>query len=363
MSSDQKCISGHIILRTTLNERPFYTIFTKNFKIYFLIKKPPNSGRPIKLVQVTEEKMGTLEPETKPGKDGLPNFWELLSDQDKAGYKALKNALDASSGKRNRGHRIEAFDNILEAIHRFAERHDENDWRRFLVCGVCWMDNMVAINTRQLRLLISKCKSSINGSFQKLGYSTNQSHTESWKFLFDRIPLLKDNFNELRQWTIRCRIPGNQPIVAYADGQNCIVPQDPGQPIQMQISVPQFSQAAMRSDSHPVQLNLLIPPGVIDNRLAQSAIVQSQVVPPPIITMQQIPQIQAQQAQQIIPQGQQPQQQVSQMIDLTRMQQQVPVKEGDGGIPLKKQDGSSEPYCPLKFRSRLMHRQDSKELK
>jgi hypothetical protein len=69
------------------------------------------------------------------------------------------------------------------------------------------MDNAIAINTRQLRLLISKCKSSINGSLQKMGYTTHMSHSESWKILFSRIPLLKDHFIELRQWTIRYKSP------------------------------------------------------------------------------------------------------------------------------------------------------------
>lgn len=133
----------------------------------------------------------------------VPLYWELLSESDKSGYHNLKMAFNVRSIKRNRGRRVETFDSMLEAIHKYAERHDTNDWRRFLVCGVCWMDGAIAINTRQLRLLITKCKSSINGSLQKLGYVTNTSHSESWNMLFSRIPTLRDNFTEIRQWTIR----------------------------------------------------------------------------------------------------------------------------------------------------------------
>ena len=136
-----------------------------------------------------------------------PDYWELLSEQDKNEYQALKVTFNTGSIKRNRGHRIETFDGILGAIHQYAEKGQDTDWRRFLVCGVCWIENAIAINTRQLRILISKCKSSINGSLQKLGYYTNTSHSESWKILFSRIPLLKDNYPEIRQWTIRQRIP------------------------------------------------------------------------------------------------------------------------------------------------------------
>ena len=142
-------------------------------------------------------------------KEKLPQYWDLLTEADKNGYHTLKMAFNAGSIKRNRGHRIETFDGILDAIRRYAEQGNENDWKRSLVCGVCWMDQTIAINTRQLRLLISKCKSSINGSLQKLGFSTNTSHSESWKILFSRIPLLKDNFTEIRQWTIRYKMQPN----------------------------------------------------------------------------------------------------------------------------------------------------------
>lgn len=145
-------------------------------------------------------------PEEKPpasANNDVPQYWDLLSEQDKAQYNRLKLDFSAGSVKRVRNNRLETFDGILDIIRSFAERGNENDWRRFLVCGVCWLDNAIAINTRQLRLLVSKCKSSINGSLQKMGYTTNMSHSESWKILFPHIPLLKDHFSELRQWTIR----------------------------------------------------------------------------------------------------------------------------------------------------------------
>jgi hypothetical protein len=132
-----------------------------------------------------------------------PHYWELLPEADKAGYSQLRRDLSNGPTRRARNTQLETFDGILEAVRQFAERADENDWRRFLVCGICWMENGIAINIRQLRLLVSKCKSSINGSLQKMGYTTSASHGESWKVLFPHIPILKDSFNELRQWTIR----------------------------------------------------------------------------------------------------------------------------------------------------------------
>jgi hypothetical protein len=143
----------------------------------------------------------------------VPDFWHLLSEQDQVDYINLRETLNASACQRNRGHRIEAFDAVLDAIRHYVERGDDNDWRRALVCGFCWTDAVVAINTRQLRLLISKCKSSINGSLQRLGYFTNPAHSESWRLLFQKIPFLMDHYNELRQWSLRCKMPaGSQQV-------------------------------------------------------------------------------------------------------------------------------------------------------
>jgi hypothetical protein len=137
----------------------------------------------------------------------LPSYWDLLDEEDRAQYHRLREEFFAGNFRHTRNARLEQFDTILDKIRQYAERGDENDWRRFLVCGVCWLDNAIAINTRQLRLLVAKCKSSINGSLQKMGYTAHVSHSESWKILFPRIPALQGHFPELRQWSVRSR-PG-----------------------------------------------------------------------------------------------------------------------------------------------------------
>lgn len=182
--------------------------------------------------------------------DILPEYWHLLSEEDKTDYQSLKVAFNADSFRRNRGHRLETFDGILDSIRRYAEKGDDDDWKRFLVCGVCWMDRAIAINTRQMRILIAKCKSSINGSLQKMGYSTNTSHSESWKILFSRIPLLKDNFTEIRQWTIRYKI---QPPIP-ADGA---IPMMRISPAHMQLLM--HHSQLQRTQSGPVMHPIQIP--------------------------------------------------------------------------------------------------------
>ena len=141
-----------------------------------------------------------------------PQYWELLTEDDKLQYTTLQKNFSSGALKKLRNGRAETFEEILEEIRQFCIKEDDptNDWKRFLVCGICWMDQAIAINTRQLKLLVCKCKSSINGSLQKMGYTTNMAHSESWKILFPKIPLLKDHYSELRKWTIRYK-PGCSP--------------------------------------------------------------------------------------------------------------------------------------------------------
>lgn len=135
--------------------------------------------------------------------DFRPKFYDMLDPADQERYNELRATLSSHMCRNRRGKRLETFAEMLGAIKNFCVRNDENDWKRCLVCGVCWLPNGIGINNRQLSILIDKCKSSINGSLQKIGYTALQSRNESSESLRQAIPILKDNFNELREWTVR----------------------------------------------------------------------------------------------------------------------------------------------------------------
>lgn len=135
--------------------------------------------------------------------DYKPKYFNLLDEEDQEQYTRLRSTLSSHICRNRRGKRLETFAEMLNAIKTFCIHGDDDDWKRCLVCGVCWLSNGIAINTRQLGLLIDKCKSSINGSLQKMGYSTLQSRSESAGPLIEAIPELKNNFAELREWTVR----------------------------------------------------------------------------------------------------------------------------------------------------------------
>lgn len=159
----------------------------------------------------------------------IPKFWGLLSNADRYQYMYLRNALSSQSGKSIRNKRVENFAETLQAIKQFCIRGDGHDWCRFLVAGICWLpEGGIAVNTHQLRLLVVKCKSSINGSLHKMGYNYGMERPEAAAAIIRQIPLLKDNPAELRQWTARldqpvaCSPPTTSPI---SQPQNIQVPQ------------------------------------------------------------------------------------------------------------------------------------------
>lgn len=141
-----------------------------------------------------------------------PRYFELLTEDEKLEYSKLREQLSSPNYKNRRNKSNEVFRDMVDSIKQFAVRNDENDWKRSLVCGIIWLQQSIAINTHQLRLLITKCKSSINGSFQALGYGTVPTVADSASELISKYPFLRHNFSELRQWTVRQKLntPSNE---------------------------------------------------------------------------------------------------------------------------------------------------------
>jgi hypothetical protein len=136
-----------------------------------------------------------------------PQYWSLLSDDDKDVYLRIKAALSAPSLRNKRNTRMESFQGILEAIEAFENTEAANKWKRCLVCGMClFRDGAgIAVSTSQLKRLIFRCRSSINGSLKGLGYGQIVTIQEAGELLLREIPYLGDNPAELRRWTIRMK--------------------------------------------------------------------------------------------------------------------------------------------------------------
>ena len=136
-----------------------------------------------------------------------PNFF-LLNEEDKNIYRSIHRVLSAPTSRNKRNKKIDDFKEIIDAIQIFIDRDEEDAWKRRLVCGVCPLSNGIAVNIKQLGKLIFKCKSSINGSLKGLGYDVVIGKSSKCEELLQKIPYLRKNIGEMRQWTVRVSSEG-----------------------------------------------------------------------------------------------------------------------------------------------------------
>ena len=137
--------------------------------------------------------------------DKEPRYFQQLSSQDKEAYKYLQSQFSSKLCRNNRNQRVEKFNEILHLVKHFCiqPQNPENDNIRCLVCGLYWLpQGSLAINIRQLHILIDKCKSSINGSLQRIGYRMITNQSEALKSLAHFLPQI-NNYQEIREWSVR----------------------------------------------------------------------------------------------------------------------------------------------------------------
>jgi hypothetical protein len=163
----------------------------------------------------------SLEPHRNDAK--VPTFYERLKPEDQVSYRTMQAVVSRPENRYNRFRRLATLRSSVDEIRKFCIRGDDSDCARCLVCGICWLDrDEIGINTRQLRLLIAKSKSSINGAFAKMNYVTLPSRGKELDRLCRALPLLKEFPTELRQWTIRSPVEGTTlepiPIAVFEEG-------------------------------------------------------------------------------------------------------------------------------------------------
>lgn len=135
--------------------------------------------------------------------ENLPCHWQLLTESALGEYLDLRDNCCSSTSKSLKGERLDEFIGRLAAIKRFVEADVIEGWRRCLVCGIFFLPNGLAINIQQLRIVLGKCKSSINGSLHQLGYITQPPGSQLERELSQLVPLCRSEHAELKKWTLR----------------------------------------------------------------------------------------------------------------------------------------------------------------
>lgn len=132
-----------------------------------------------------------------------PAYWNMLSQDDKNEYMRLRQSFHHGQKISSKDRRIVTFRKELNAVLHFLERSEENKEARCVLTGVCFAGKVVCVNTRQLKSFLSRCKSSINGSFQQLGYVALRTKAKAKNCVITALPSLQNQQHILRQWTCR----------------------------------------------------------------------------------------------------------------------------------------------------------------
>ena len=128
-------------------------------------------------------------------------YIEILDEEDKAEYLGLQKKFLAPTS-RSRQKTSTSFNIFLDQIKEFVSKNTESKWKRSFVCGVCWTDLYLIVNSRQLQILIGKSKSTVNQILKDNFDKANLTLEETILLIEQSIPILSGLPNERKQWRV-----------------------------------------------------------------------------------------------------------------------------------------------------------------
>lgn len=131
-------------------------------------------------------------------------YWNKLTKDDQMEYLKLRVKFHQQQRSSGKDSRVASFHNELLTARSYIERRQTGKEERSIICGVCFVGRYICINTRLLKYFLGRCKSSINGSIQQMGYVALKTKTKARNCVLAVMHSLVDDVNNLRQWTVRC---------------------------------------------------------------------------------------------------------------------------------------------------------------
>lgn len=142
----------------------------------------------------------------------LVNPIESLSAEDGEYYMALQASFPETSHLTARDRKNNSFRKEVTQIIDFVDRRDEDREVRACATGLVKVGNLLCVNTRQLKKLIHRCKSSINNGLQHLGFTAVKLKPGDDRLLAAALPGIAHYPCIARQWTVRsCDVDLIQP--------------------------------------------------------------------------------------------------------------------------------------------------------
>ena len=130
-------------------------------------------------------------------------YWSQLTLEDKMEFLKLRTKLHETQKASMKDRRLVSFSNEMATILKFLERDERCREQRCVLSGVAFAGPYICVNTRQLKSFLGRCKSSINGSLQQLGYVAVRTKSKARACVLAVMPILANDPNLLRQWTVR----------------------------------------------------------------------------------------------------------------------------------------------------------------
>jgi hypothetical protein len=168
--------------------------------------------------------------------------WTALSHGDKDRYVRLRTQfITTFQESKSKGKALSdsTFRREVQAVVDFTGYSETRREERSIVAGLACGGHCLAINNRELKKLLGRCKSSINGSFQRMGYCVVKGCGKARECVLSLLPSLHRDAGALRQWTVRysdnplLTTPDRPPdftVAAASDGCLDSAKSDEGQP-------------------------------------------------------------------------------------------------------------------------------------
>jgi hypothetical protein len=137
--------------------------------------------------------------------DNSPNglFWNSVCQDDRKEFIRLQTLFHHEQKNPVKDRRLVSFFNELQSVLEFTERSASGFEERCLLAGIAFGGSFICVNTQQLKAFVGRCKSSINGSFQQLGYAALKTKQKAKACLLLLLPSLANEVMAFRQWTVR----------------------------------------------------------------------------------------------------------------------------------------------------------------
>lgn len=132
------------------------------------------------------------------------NHWGLLSSEDQSAFRQLHVHFIQQQKDHIKDRRNNCFFNDILCLMNFIDYSSIRRDDRAICVGLAFSGPFVCVNTQQLKTILGRCKSSINNSFQQIGYDAVKNKSKSKEAVLAIIPSLIAEQNTLRKWTVRC---------------------------------------------------------------------------------------------------------------------------------------------------------------